>query len=141
MVEFVDSSTLAHASAPTMLIPIALGLAWPDRVDATAPPVDWHRPNTWEFFPLDDEAFPAVSLARRAGTTGATAPAVYNAANEVAVEAFRQGRLGFVEIIDTIAHVLDQHDVRSGSVPTLDDVLAADAWARDEATRRIERPR
>src|SRR3954453_8134705 len=141
MVEFVDGSTLTQASPPTMLIPIALALAWPDRVPDTAPPVDWSQTNTWEFFPLDDEAFPAVHLAREAGAAGGTAPAVYNAANEVAVEAFRQGRLGFVEIIDTVAHVLDQHDVRSGSVPTLDDVLAADAWARDEATRRIERPR
>ena len=92
MVEFVDGSTLAQASPPTMLIPIALGLAWPDRLPATAPSVDWTRQNTWEFFPLDDEAFPAVSLARRAGTTGATAPAVYNAANEVASR--RSGRAG-----------------------------------------------
>ena len=138
MVEFVDGSTLAQASPPTMLIPIALGLAWPDRVPATAPPVDWTRQNTWEFFPLDDEAFPAVSLARRAGTTGATAPAVYNAANEVAVEAFRQGRLGFVEIIDTVSHVLGTHDVPSNPALTLDDVLAADAWARAEAARLIE---
>jgi len=141
MVEFVDGSTLAQASPPTMLIPIALGLAWPDRLGAVAPPVDWTQVNTWEFLPLDDEAFPAVRLARQAGTTGTTAPAVYNAANEVAVQAFRQGRLGFVEIIDTVAHVLGEHDVPSGSVPTLDDVLAADAWARDEATTRIERPR
>jgi 1-deoxy-D-xylulose-5-phosphate reductoisomerase len=138
MVEFVDGSTLAQASPPTMLIPIALGLAWPDRVPDTAPPVDWTRNNTWEFFPLDDDAFPAVGLARAAGTAGATAPAVYNAANEVAVEAFRTGRLGFVEIIDAVAHVLGMHDVPSTAVLTLDDVLAADAWARAEATRLIE---
>jgi 1-deoxy-D-xylulose-5-phosphate reductoisomerase len=138
MVEFVDGSTLAQASPPTMLIPIALGLAWPDRVPDAAPAVDWTRVNTWEFFPLDDEAFPAVSLARRAGETGATAPAVYNAANEVAVEAFRQGRLGFVEIIDTVSDVLGAHDVPSNPTLTLDDVLAADAWARAEATRLIE---
>jgi len=139
MVEFVDGSTLVQASPPTMLIPIALGLAWPDRVPDTAPPVDWAQVNTWEFFPLDDEAFPAVGLAREAGTAGATAPAVYNAANEVAVEAFRVGRLGFVEIIDTVGHVLGLHDVPSNPALTLDDVLAADAWARAEATRLIER--
>jgi 1-deoxy-D-xylulose-5-phosphate reductoisomerase len=139
MVEFVDGSTLAQASPPTMLIPIALGLAWPDRVPGTAPAVDWTRATTWEFFPLDDEAFPAVRLAREAGMAGATAPAVYNAANEVAVEAFRTGRLGFVEIIDAVAHVLGMHDVPSNAALTLDDVLAADAWARDEATRLIER--
>jgi 1-deoxy-D-xylulose-5-phosphate reductoisomerase len=138
MVEFVDGSTLVQASPPTMLIPIALGLAWPDRVPDTAPPVDWARANIWEFLPLDDEAFPAVGLAREAGATGATAPAVYNAANEVAVDAFRHGRLGFVEIIDTVAHVLRVHDVPSKPTPTLDDVLAADAWARAEATRLIE---
>jgi 1-deoxy-D-xylulose-5-phosphate reductoisomerase len=144
MVEFVDGSTLVQASPPTMLIPIALGLCWPDRIPDTAPPVDWSQVNAWEFLPLDDDAFPAVSLARQAGTTGATAPAVYNAANEVAVEAFRRGRLGFVEIVDTIRHVLGTH---TGSAPvpsnpalTLDDVLAADAWARAEAARRIESP-
>jgi 1-deoxy-D-xylulose-5-phosphate reductoisomerase len=140
MVEFVDGSTLTQASPPTMLIPIALGLAWPDRVPDTAPPVDWTRQNTWDFFPLDDQAFPAVRLAREAGATGATAPAVYNAANEVAVEAFRQGRLGFVEIIDTVSRVLEAHDVPSKPALTLDDVLAADAWARAEATRLIEGP-
>src|SRR5215218_2653310 len=79
MVEFVDGSTLVQASPPTMLIPIALGLAWPDRVPDAAPAVDWSRAHTWEFLPLDEEAFVAVRLARRAGTTGATAPAVYNA--------------------------------------------------------------
>ena len=94
MVEFVDGSTLVQASPPTMLIPIALGLAWPDRVPDTAPPVDWTRAETWEFFPLDDDAFPAVSLARRAGAAGGTAPAVYNAANEVCVEAFRDRTAG-----------------------------------------------
>jgi 1-deoxy-D-xylulose-5-phosphate reductoisomerase len=141
MVEFVDGSTLAQASPPTMLIPIALALAWPDRVPGTAPPVDWTRPNTWEFFPLDDAAFPAVGLACEAGLAGGTAPAVYNAANEVAVAAFQRGRLGFVDIIDTVAHVLRAHDVPSDAALTLEEVLAADAWARDEATRLIERPR
>ena len=94
MVEFVDGSTLVQASPPTMKIPIALGLAWPDRVPDAAPPVDWTSAETWEFFPLDDEAFPAVALARTAGARGGTAPAVYNAANEVCVEAFREERLG-----------------------------------------------
>jgi 1-deoxy-D-xylulose-5-phosphate reductoisomerase len=138
LVEFVDGSTIVQASPPTMLIPIALGLAWPDRVPDTAPPVDWTRVNTWEFSPLDDAAFPAVRLAREAGEAGGTAPAVYNAANEVAVAAFRHGRLGFVEIIDTVAHVLGLHDVPSEQTLTVDDVLAADAWAREEAARLIE---
>ena len=137
MVEFVDGSTLVQASPPTMLIPIALALAWPDRVPDTAPPVDWSRAETWEFFPLDDEAFPAVSLARRAGEAGGTAPAVYNAANEVAVEAFRAGRLPFTRIVPTIADVLAAHDVRSGVQLGVDDVLAADGWARSEAARLV----
>lgn len=137
MVEFTDGSTLAQASPPTMLIPIALGLAWPDRVPHTAPAVDWTTHQRWDFFPLDDDAFPAVRLAREAGERGGTAPAVYNAANEVCVEAFRDGRLDFSDIVDTIARALADHAVPSDAVPgtgrdlTVDDVLAADRWARD----------
>ncbi|TIC88742.1 1-deoxy-D-xylulose-5-phosphate reductoisomerase [Nocardioides sp. GY 10113] len=138
MVEFVDGSTLVQASPPTMLIPIALGLAWPDRVPDAAPAVDWTRAETWEFFPLDDEAFPAVALAREAGARGATAPAVYNAANEVAVDAFRRGALPFTGIVDVVASVVAAHDVPSEDGLTIDDVLAADAWAREEAARHIE---
>ena len=137
MVEFVDGSTLVQASPPTMLIPIALGLAWPDRVPDAAAPVDWSRPETWEFAPLDDEAFPAVDLARSAGARGGTAPAVYNAANEACVEAFRGGDLAFVDIVDTIAAVLTRHDVRSGQGLSVDDILGADAWARTVARHLI----
>jgi 1-deoxy-D-xylulose-5-phosphate reductoisomerase len=143
MVEFVDGSTILQASPPTMMIPIALGLEWPDRVPDAAPGCDWTRPETWQFFPLDDEAFPAVSLARQAGERGSTAPAVYNAANEVAVEAFLAGRLPFVDIVPTVARVLTSHDVLSKGALTVDDVLAADRWARDRAralTDRTEGP-
>jgi 1-deoxy-D-xylulose-5-phosphate reductoisomerase len=135
MVEFVDGATLVQASPPTMLIPIALGLNWPDRVPDTAPPVDWTRPETWEFFPLDDDAFPAVALAKRAAMMGGTAPAVYNAANEVCVEAFRRGRLSFTEIVPTVSAVLSRHDVPSTprTSLTVEEVLSADAWARAEA--------
>jgi len=136
MVEFVDGSTLVQASPPTMLIPIALGLSWPDRVPDAAPPVDWTRPETWEFVPLDDEAFPAVALAREAGERGGTAPAVYNAANEVAVDAFRTGALAFTEIVSTVQGVLSRHDVPSEV--TIEDVLAADDWARSCARELIE---
>jgi 1-deoxy-D-xylulose-5-phosphate reductoisomerase len=138
MVEFVDGSTLVQASPPTMLIPIALGLAWPDRVPDTAPPVDWTEVNTWEFFPLDDDAFPAVGLARRAGVAGGTAPAIYNAANEVAFDAFRHGRLGFPQIVDTVAEIVGRHPVPSAGDLTVDDILAADAWARAEAASLLE---
>ncbi|MCL2542357.1 MAG: 1-deoxy-D-xylulose-5-phosphate reductoisomerase [Nocardioidaceae bacterium] len=138
MVEYVDGSTIVQASPPTMMIPIALGLTWPDRVADAAPPVDWTRRETWEFLPLDDEAFPAVALAREVGAAGGTAPAVYNAANEVCVEAFRQGRVGFTGIVDAIADVVHRHDVRSDGALDVDGVLAADAWAREEAARVLE---
>ena len=145
MVEFTDGSTLAQASPPTMLIPIALGMGWPDRVPETAPAVDWTTAQTWEFFPLDGEAFPAVRLAREAGMAAGTAPAVYNAANEECVAAFRDGRLPFLGIVDTVATVLNTHGVTGQHVGstqtnlTLDDVLAADAWARAEVTRLLEK--
>jgi 1-deoxy-D-xylulose-5-phosphate reductoisomerase len=134
MVEFFDGSTLAQASPPSMLIPIALGLGWPDRVPDAAPAVDWTTPQTWEFFPLDDDAFPAVGLAREAGGRGGTAPAVYNAANEVCVAAFLAGELRFDQIVPTVARVLRAHPVPSTeSGVTVEDVLAADAWARSAA--------
>jgi 1-deoxy-D-xylulose-5-phosphate reductoisomerase len=138
MVEFVDGSTLVQASPPTMLIPIALGLAWPERVPDAAPPVDWSRAETWEFLPLDEDAFPAVSLAREAGTRGGVAPAVYNAANEVCVAAFLDGSMRFADIVPTVSRVLAAHDVPwQEHELTVADVLAADTWARDEAARTI----
>jgi 1-deoxy-D-xylulose-5-phosphate reductoisomerase len=138
MVEFHDGSTLAQASPPSMLIPIALGLGWPDRVPDAAPAMDWTKPETWEFFPLDDDSFPAVALARTAGGRGGTAPAVYNAANEVCVQAFLDGEIRFTDIVPTIERVLlcmdEDHDVPSNLTDlTVDDVLAADAWARARA--------
>src|SRR4051794_2715227 len=139
MVEFVDGSTLVQASPPTMMIPIALGLGWPDRVPDAAPPVDWSRAATWEFHPLDDAAFPAVALARTAGLAGGTAPAVYNAANEVCVDGFRTGRLRFGDIVPAVADVLARHDVRSEQQLTVEDVLSADRWARAEAERLVDR--
>ena len=136
MVEFYDGSTLAQASPPSMLIPIALGLGWPDRVPDAAPAVDWTRPQTWEFLPLDDQAFPAVRLAREAGTRGGTAPAVYNAANEVCVQAFLDGEMRFTDIVPTIERTLAAYDVPSKTTElTVEDVLAADAWARSQAGR------
>jgi len=131
MVEFVDGSTLAQASPPDMRLPIALGLGWPERVPGAAAACDWSKAATWEFLPLDDEAFPAVRLARAAGAAGGTAPAVYNAANEVCVDAFVAGRLRFTGILDTLTQVLDEHDVRN--VGDVSDVLDAESWARDRA--------
>lgn len=133
MVEFTDGSTLAQASPPDMRLPIALGIDWPDRVPDAAPGVDWTRAHTWELFPLDDEAFPAVALARRAGELGGTVPAVYNAANEECVDAFRAERLPFLGIVDTVARVMEEHGSGTTGGLTLDDVLAADTWARTRA--------
>jgi len=133
MVEFADGSTIAQASPPDMRIPIALALAWPDRVPGAASPVDWSTAQTWTFEPLDESAFPAVTLAREAGVSGGTAPAVFNAANEVCVDAFLAGRLRFPGITDTVARVISEHDGAGQAVVTLEDVLAADGWARRRA--------
>jgi 1-deoxy-D-xylulose-5-phosphate reductoisomerase len=134
MVEFFDGSTLAQASPPDMRLPISLALNWPDRVDGTAAAVDWSATQTWEFEPVDDKAFPALPLAVEAGRRGGVAPAVYNAANEICVEAFLAGRLPFLGIPDTVAAVLERDDVPSiAGKLTLDDVLAADNWARETA--------
>jgi 1-deoxy-D-xylulose-5-phosphate reductoisomerase len=133
MVEFTDGSTLAQASPPDMRIPIALALGWPDRVPGAAAPVDWTAAHTWTFEPLDEEAFPAVPLARQAGAAGGTAPAVYNAANEVCVAAFLAGQIPFAGIVDTVTQVVSEHHNPPGGAVELADVLAADGWARDRA--------
>ncbi|WP_253943939.1 1-deoxy-D-xylulose-5-phosphate reductoisomerase [Nocardioides marmotae] len=133
MVEFVDGAVVAQLGLPTMLVPIALGMSWPDRVPDAETPIDWTKAADWRFEPLDDAVFPAVTLAREAGERGGTAPAVYNAANEVAVDAFHDGRLRFVDIVATVQAVLSEHDVPSMQRLDVDDVLAADAWARARA--------
>jgi len=134
MVEFQDGSTIAQASPPDMRLPIALGLSWPDRLPRVAAPCDWTTAATWTFEPLDDEAFPAIRLARQAVAASPTHPAVYNAANEEAVAAFLGGRVGFLQIVDTVARVLDEHEPDSvGADLTLDGVLAAERWARRRA--------
>jgi 1-deoxy-D-xylulose-5-phosphate reductoisomerase len=150
MVEFVDGSTMAQASPPDMRLPIALGLAWPERVPDAAPTFDWSASTSWDFAPLDDEAFPAVRLARQAGAAGGVAPAVLNGANETCVEAFLAGRLDFLAIADTVGAALGEvlasdgasggpTDGRARRVPsteeplTVESLLAADAWARERA--------
>ncbi len=132
MVEFVDGSTLAQASPPDMRLPISLGLDWPHRVAGVGRPIDWTARHSWTFEPLDDAAFPSVALAKRVGAAGGTYPAVFNAANEQAVAAFHARRIGFLDIVDTVERVVDAHEPEPGE-PTLDSVLAADAWARTQA--------
>ncbi len=137
MVEFHDGSTIAQLGPPRMLVPIALGLSWPERLEDVDVPCDWSRAQSWEFHPLDDDAFPAVRLARQVGAAGGTHPAVYNAANEVCVDAFHDAVIRFTDIVDTIERVVDAHAGQEGDANSLDGVLAADAWARVEAARVI----
>ncbi len=151
MVEFADGSTLAQASPPDMRLPIAWALGWPERVAGASPSCDWTTAATWEFIPVDEEAFPAVAVARRAGAAGGTAPAVFNAADEACVAAFLEGRLPYLGIVEVVSSVLDEHLGRasrpasedhgnhdaSGGVLTVEDVLGADAWARQRAEELI----
>jgi 1-deoxy-D-xylulose-5-phosphate reductoisomerase len=140
MVTFVDGSTITQASPPDMRLPIGLALGWPDRMPGVARPCTWDTPVSWTFEPLDDEAFPAVRLARRAGTTGGCLPAVYNAANEVAVQAFADGEIPFTGIVDTVTGVLGGATDWHGDPVTVDDVLAAQRWARARAAELIGSP-
>jgi 1-deoxy-D-xylulose-5-phosphate reductoisomerase len=133
MVEFSDGATIIQASPPDMRIPIALGMAWPDRVPDAAPGLDWTTAASWTFEPLDGEAFPAVALAREAASRGGTAPAVYNGANEACVADFLAGRISFPRIVDTVARIVSEQETSGTGVTTLEDVLAVDAWARARA--------
>ena len=140
MVEFTDGSTLAQATPPDMRGPIAIGIGWPERIPDAAPAFDWTKASTWEFFPLDTEAFPAVDLARHVGTLGGTAPAVFNAANEECVAAFLAGRLPFTAIMDTVSAVVDEHGTpAAGTSLTVADVLEAETWARARAQEMAAR--
>ncbi|WP_308491436.1 1-deoxy-D-xylulose-5-phosphate reductoisomerase [Microbacterium terrisoli] len=135
MVEFVDGSTIAQASPPDMRLPISLGLEWPRRVAGVGRPLDWTTATAWTFEPLDGDAFPAVALAKRVGQAGGTYPAVYNAANEQAVDAFHDSRLPFPGIVETIRSVVDAHEAPHGL--TLPALAEAERWARAEADRVI----
>jgi 1-deoxy-D-xylulose-5-phosphate reductoisomerase len=131
MVEYVDGSTMAQASPPDMRLPIALALGHPRRIPGAARAIDWTKAHTWTFEPLDDVAFPSVALARHVGGAGGTAPAVYNAANEACLDAFMRGGLPFLAIVDTVAKVVEEHEVTPAD--SVEEVLAADAWARARA--------
>ena len=135
MVEFIDGSTIAQASPPDMRLPISLGLDWPNRVGGVGRPLDWSTATSWTFEPLDGDAFPSVALAKAVGRAGGTFPAVYNAANEQAVDAFHEGRLTFLGIVDTIARVVDAHE--APDVLTVESLAAAESWARATADRLI----
>ena len=133
MVEFTDGSVLAQMSRTDMGFPIQYALTWPARLRGGLKPLDFPALAKLEFEAPRDIDFPALGLARRAGLEGGTLPAVFNAANEVAVDAFRAGKLPFPGIWECVAAVMEAHEVRPSS--TLDAVVAADRWAREEAAR------
>jgi 1-deoxy-D-xylulose-5-phosphate reductoisomerase len=135
MVEFADGSTLAQLSYSNMCFPIQYAVTWPDRVPNSLPPLDFSKVSKLEFFPPRYGDFPALNLARRAGDTGGTLPAVMNAGNEVAVAAFLSQHLRFPQIWEVVAQVMDRH--RTVAHPDLDAILVADQWARAEATAAI----
>lgn len=135
MVEYADGSTMAQASPPDMRLPIALGLDWPTRISGVGTPLDWTKATQWTFEPLDHETFPAVALAKDVGRAGGTFPAVYNAANEQAVHAFHAGRIGFLDIVDTIAAVVDAHEAPDEL--TRESLAETESWARRTADERI----
>ena len=137
MVEFTDGSTVAQCSPPDMRLPIALGLGWPDRVPEAAPSCDWTTAATWEFFPLDDAAFPAVAprAPRRGARAGrilrCTTPPTRHASRD-----FSRGVIAFPDIVETVARVVDDHVPPTGQL-TVEEVLAADDWARERARQLL----
>src|SRR5437870_3917153 len=133
MVEFADGSTLAQLSYSNMCFPIQYAVTWPDRVPNTLPPLDFSKLAKLEFFAPRYEDFPALSLARRAGEIGGTLPAVMNAANEIAVAAFLDGQVRFPSIWQIVERTMNEH--ASVAHADLEAILAADQWAREEATR------
>jgi 1-deoxy-D-xylulose-5-phosphate reductoisomerase len=136
MVEFADGSVLAQLSHSNMCFPIQYAITWPDRVPNSLPPLDFGTLAELKFARPRYNDFPALGLARRAGETGGTLPAVLNAANEIAVSAFLEKRMSFPQIWQTVEHVMDTH--QSVAQPDLDEILRADHWARAEAGRHAK---
>ena len=130
MVEFHDGSVIAQASPPSMKLPIALALSWPDRTVGAIPPINWSTAHTWGFAPIDNAKFPAIDLARRCGEIGGAMPAIFNAANEEAVAAFLKGQIKFTEIIEIVDAVL-QH-LAAEAPATLSDIADVSAIEEDE---------
>lgn len=131
MVEYVDGSIIAQLSTPDMCLPIQYALTYPERVGSDRVQTNFAKLGTLTFEEPDTERFPAINLARRAGEIGGTLPAVLNAANEMAVEAFCARKISFPQITETVQRTMDAH--RVAEHPTLEEILAADAWARTTA--------
>jgi 1-deoxy-D-xylulose-5-phosphate reductoisomerase len=135
MVEFVDSSIVAQLSSPDMKLPIAYALFWPDRLESDNGQIDLTSAGSLNFYEPDEDKFPALRLARQAAEMGGTAPAVLNAVNEVAVEQFLAGNIGFTRITELIEQILVKHNVIDS--PGLDDILESDRHTRDLAIELI----
>ncbi|HUF63322.1 MAG TPA: 1-deoxy-D-xylulose-5-phosphate reductoisomerase [Verrucomicrobiales bacterium] len=135
MVEFVDGSVLAQLSQSDMCFPIQYAVTWPDRIPNQLEALDFSRLSRLDFEAPRESDFPALRLARWAGETGGTLPAVLNAANEIAVQAFIEGSIRFPGIWETVEAVMTAH--RSTAHPCLEEILEADAWARDEGDRVV----
>jgi 1-deoxy-D-xylulose-5-phosphate reductoisomerase len=133
MVEFVDGSIIAQLSTPDMCLPIQYALTYPERVESERVQTDFPKIGSLTFEEPDVDRFPSLELARRAGTMGGTLPAVLNAANEVAVESFCREEISFTEITETVAETMRRHAIVAH--PNLEEILAADTWARKEAGR------
>ena len=139
LVEYVDGSTIAQASPPNMKGPIAYALSYPERINKATPAIDWSKSHTWEFSPIDNEKYPAIELAKRCGQVGAGLPAVYNAANEVAVAAFLAGQIKFTAIIDTVESVVQSFGSNTATtIRDISDVSAIEQSARSKATELIK---
>ena len=136
MVEFTDGSTLAQLSYSNMCFPIQYAVTWPDRVPNSLPPLDFSKLSKLEFSTPRYDDFPAFNLARRAGETGGTLPAVMNAANEIAVAAFLDRKVRFPEIWGIVEQVMNQHTPVAHA--DLDAILGADQWARAQAQGCVE---
>ena len=136
MVEFTDGSTLAQLSYSNMCFPIQYAVTWPDRVPNTLPPLDFSKLSKLEFYTPRYDDFPALNLARRAGETGGTLPAVMNAANEIAVAAFLDGKVRFPQIWRIVEQVMNRHTPVAH--PDLDAILGADQWAREQAKESVK---
>ena len=140
MVQYVDGSTIAQASPPNMKGPISFAINFPDRVKAATAPLDWSQSHTWTFAPVDSERFPAIDLARRCGTLGGGLPAIFNAANEVSVAAFVDGKIGFTSIVETVEEVVQKLGAKSaGALRDLADVSAIEEDARAIATEILQK--
>jgi 1-deoxy-D-xylulose-5-phosphate reductoisomerase len=133
LVEFFDGSTIAQASPPNMKGPIAYALSFPSRLAKATTPIDWSASSSWSFAPIDTVKFPAVDLARRCGSLGGGLPAIFNAANEVAVAAFLDSHIGYSAIIDTVETVVQQ--LSPSAVSSLRDL--ADVSAIEDDARRV----